>query len=122
MKRLVIGTTGFPFCRHFIADTECNFWNDRDNEWTGDLRRATLYAEGRAAAEKIHELMLAQMDGELTIFVTRLQIEVKGDPVTAEELGKWLSQNVRVIFDVSHGTGPVEISMTVLRVDWEDLK
>lgn len=121
-KMMTIGTLGmFDLCRYFIRDAS-GYWNDKGSEWTREFRRATLYADPAHAAEKIHDLMAAQIPGEMRLFAVQLLVEVKSEhPVPAEALSAWLKKSVQARIDTRHGIGPVDNSMATLWIDWDDL-
>ena len=118
---LVIDVCGPKYARrYFLKDREGNFWGEKG--WTKNPREATLFADGNEVSKKMHDLMLTQVPGKLHTFVAPVVVEVKCDEhVDPEALQDWLNQAVQVFMDAKHGTGPGQ-SMTMLRIDWNDLK
>jgi hypothetical protein len=121
IHKLIIDTCGPDCaCRYFLKDGEGNFWNEKGQTWTNDFQDAGLWADNDEIASKMHELMLAQVPGELHQFVAPLLVEVKG-AVDLVALQQWLDKAVQIFMNAEHGTGPGE-SMVMLRIVWDDLK
>jgi hypothetical protein len=117
--KLIIDTCGPPCaCRFFIKDGKGNFWNGQT--WTNDFHDAALWADNDEVAWKMHDLMLAQVPGELHQFVAPLLVEVKG-AVDLVTLQQWLDKAVQIFMNAEHGTGPGQC-MVMLRICWDELK
>ena len=123
IRKLIIDACGPEFARRFfLKDGEGNFWNERDQTWTGDFSEAGLWADLQEVHDKMHDLMLAQMPGELQLFTAPVVIEVKStESVDIPALQQWLDKAVQVFMNAQHGVGPAQC-MVMLRIDWQDLK
>jgi hypothetical protein len=78
VRKLIIDTCGPDCaCRYFLKDGEGNFWNGQT--WTSNFKDTALWADNDEVSRKMHELMLAQVPGELRQFVAPLLVEVKSE-------------------------------------------
>ena len=123
IRKLIIDACGPEYSRRFfLKDGEGSYWNERDRTWTKDLCDAGLWADLQEVHDKMHDLMLAQMPGELQTFTAPVVIEVKStEAVDAVALQQWLDKAVQVFMNAQHGVGPAQC-MVMLRIDWEEIK
>ena len=90
--------TGTPFApRWRIEDPDGNYWDEKHQCWTKEIKEAGLFITPNEAGIKIYELMQSQVAGKITKFALPFIIEVKGCcPVSVEELRDWLAQNMEI--------------------------
>ena len=122
-KTMSIGACGPAYAlRYFILDQDSNYWTLAD-EWTKDRAKAGLFADPGEAAVKMHELMIEQVPGKLTVYWAPVTVEVKGtDEVILPVLRHWLERAVQMFLDARQGNGPSPDSMAMLRIDWDRLE
>jgi hypothetical protein len=89
---------GTPFApRWRIEDPDGNYWDEKNQCWTKNVKEAGLFITPNEAGIKIYELMQSQVAGKITKFALPFMIEVKGrNPVSIEELQDWLAQNIEI--------------------------
>lgn len=119
-KILYTVPAGTPFApRWRIEDPDGNYWNEKNQCWTKQIKEAGLFITPNEAGIKIYELMQTQVAGKITKFALPFMIEVKGcNPVSIEELQKWLAQNIQI-----HINGLLlNDSMVIITVTWDELK
>jgi len=89
---------GTPFApRWRIEDPDGNYWNEKNQCWTKEIKEAGLFITPNEAGLRIYELMQTQVAGEITKFALPFIIEVKGcNPVSVEELQDWLAANIQI--------------------------
>lgn len=108
--------------RYFLKDCAGRFWSDMLQDWTTNFNEAGLYADGGEVCERMHDLMLSLVPGEVRTFVAPVVIEVKSqEPVEVEALQDWLDKAVQVFMDAKHGVGP-ENCMVMLQINWSNIK
>ena len=124
MFTMMIGTTGPDFApRFYITDEDRRFWNDMIDGWTRNPKEATLFVSQDDVGRKLHDLMLAQVPGEVQTFTLPLTVEVKSlEPVTVKDLRAWLDKALQIGLNATHGTGPVANSMATLCVNLDQIK
>jgi hypothetical protein len=80
-----------------IQDEDGNYWDEKKQCWTKDIKQAGLFITPNEVGLRIYELMQTEVPGEITKFTLPLMIEVKGhNPVSIDELRDWLAQNIQV--------------------------
>lgn len=123
-KTFAIGTIGPDYAfRYHITDMDGSYWSDEAGCWTRNIGNASLWADQCEVVARIRDLMLEHTPGQLVKFVAPMFVELKTPaPVSLEVMKAWLSQNVQVRFDASNGTGPIADSMTIIELNWEELK
>ena len=123
IRKLIVDACGPEYARRFfLKDGEGNFWNEQGQTWTGNFVEAGLWADGNEIAEKMHELMMSQIPGELHTFVAPVVVEVKSQgPVDVQALQNWLNEAVSVFMNAQKGVGP-DGCMVMLHIDWEEIK
>ena len=90
---------------------------------TRNPKEATLFVSQDDVGRKLHDLMLAQVPGEVQTFTLPLTVEVKSlEPVTVKDLRAWLDKALQIGLNATHGTGPVANSMVTLCVNLDQIK
>jgi hypothetical protein len=122
IRKLLIDACGPEFAlRYFLTDGESNFWNEKNQCWTKDFNEAGLWADVNEIGQKMHDLMMTQIPGELHQFTAPILVKVKTEqPVDVAALQEWLNRAVEIYINAKHGTGPGQ-SMVMLQIDWDQL-
>ena len=106
--------------RYFVKDCNGRVWSK--GGWSANRHDAELFATPEAAGERLHDLMVEQVPGELHRFLAPIVVEVKSEkPVDLDALKRWLDTAVEVWMDAQHGVGPGKC-MVMMQLDWSQLK
>jgi hypothetical protein len=110
--------------KHYVLmDQHRRFWTG--DGWTTDDDRAKVYEAILDAHNDWQAIMLADYPGKkVRVFVATVRIEVHGDEdFSLEELQSYLENSTRFSQDTDRcGTGPVEGSLVLQRIDYATLK
>lgn len=88
----VIGTGGPLYApRYYIQDGESRFWSERLGDWTNNPREAALYSNQGEVGQKLHELFLIQIPGEVQTFCVPCPSR---QPLRLHELGLAVAQRL----------------------------
>ena len=116
-----MGTPDFP--RFAISDQFLRYFDGQN--WTPDQSRALLFSDDNLACHEMQRLlMLDYMGKPLRRFRAPVYIDLyASNEVTLDQLAAWLVRVAKLLIDSpKHGNGPVEGTLGLCRINWDELE
>lgn len=109
--------------RYRITDQWLNYWSGED--WTQDKDEALIFESANAGCLEMQRLLLGEHEHlPLRRFRVPFHIDLYCEqPIDLQTLSEWLLKTTKIIIDSpSFGNGPVEGSLGLTYIKWDQLR